>query len=846
MLQRDRTGMQDPINGHRNAVIPVKRNQPVVALDMHLINLMQTLAQDLRYAVRLLWNSPGFAAAAIIALALGIGANTAIFGVVNSIVFRPLPLRDANRMVVVWESSPAQGMNRMGPSGPNFLDFRDQSQSFEDLALLEPGTATLTGFGEPKQVPALRVSGNFLAVLGVKPVLGRNFLPGEGWNQRVGILSYNQWNQLFEKDPNVIGKRVMADGIAYTVIGILPPGFWWANPAELLAPWNDADLRERNRMAHDFGVIGHLKPGVSVKRANAETDIIERRISDRVTGLQGWSTTVVPVQQALSENVRAGLLLLLAAVALVLLIACANIANLMLARASGRGRETAIRMALGAGRWRLARQFLTESLVLAAIGGGVGLLLALWTVDLLDRVVPLVLPLSGGAGNVVRPAIQADASALLFTMLAALATSLIFGLAPAFAASNAKMHDALKHGARGSSASGSRMRNLFAVSEVALALVLLIGAALTIKSFWRIQQVNPGFASDHVLAMEMELPTDSKYRTDPEQAEFFRRVLEKVGATPAVRLAAVANVLPLDNAETPRLTFLIDGRAPLPGGQRLPGDYRSVSANYFQVLGIPLLKGRYLTDADRAGRPLVAVINDSLARRYWPGGGNPIGQRLRFSENRSWEIVGIVGDVKHSGLDKQAAPAVYLSYFQTPEARMSLVVRTASDPSAMTRAVKQQVYAVDKDQPVYKIRTMDQVVADSQSSPRFTLIVLGIFAMVALLLAGVGIYGVISYAVTQRTREIGIRIALGAKNGDVLRLVVRQGTVLAVAGVLTGLAAAFALTRLMSSLLFGVSATDPLVFAGASLFLAVVALTASYLPARRAMQVDPMVSLRYD
>jgi putative ABC transport system permease protein len=835
-----------PISGHQEAVISLKKKLQEDGLVLAMVNHMSTVVQDLRYALRLLWKSPGFAAAAIIALVLGIGANTAIFSVVNSVVLRPLPFRDATRMVVVWETSQVQGMNRMGPSGPTFLDWRDHNKSFEDLTLLDPGSVTITGYGEPRQVPAIRVSGNFLTVLGVQPILGRNFLPTEGWNQRVGILSYKQWEQLFAKDPHVIGKHVMADGIPYTVIGVLPRNFWWANPAEMLAPWMDSDLRGHNRMAHDFGVIGHLRPGVSVNQANAELDIIERRISESVIGMQGWATTVVPVQQALSENVRTGLLLLSAAVALVLLIACANLANLMLARAAGRGRETAIRMALGAGRWRLARQFLMESMVLGLIGGCLGLLLALWSVDLLESVVPQTLPLSGGAGNVVRPAIHADAAALLFTLLASVATSLFFGLAPAFAASKAKVDDALKEGSRGSSAGGNRLRNLFAVSEVALALVLLIGASLTLKSFWRIQQVNPGFTSDHLLAMEMELPTDSKYRTDPEQAEFFRRVLEKVGTLPAVRSAAVANVLPLDNAETPRLTLLIDGRAPLPGGQRLPGDYRSVSPEYFQALGIPLLKGRYLTEGDKAGRPLVAVINETLARRYWPDGGNPIGQRLRFGGNRVWEIVGIVGDVKHSGLDKQVTPAVFLSYLQAPEARMSLVVRTVSDPASMIRAVKDQVYAVDKDQPMYKIRTMDQVVAESQSSPRFTLIVLGIFAAVALALAAVGIYGVISYAVTQRTREMGIRIALGAERGDVLRLVVGQGIALAVAGVVTGLAAAFALTRLMSSLLFGVSATDPGIFAAASLFLAAVALAASYLPARRAMRVDPMVSLRYE
>jgi len=808
------------------------------------MNPMSTVAQDLRYALRLLWKSPGFAAAAIIALALGIGANTAIFSVVNSVVLRPLPFRDANRMVVVWESNPAQGMNRVGPSGPTYLDWRDQSQSFDDLALLEPGTGTLTGFGEPKQLPALRVTGSFLPVLGVKPMLGRNFLPTEGWNQRVVILSYNLWDQLFGKDPNVIGKRVMMDVIPYTVIGVLPSSFWWANPAEMLVPWVDSDLRPRDRMDHDFGVIGHLKPGVTVPQAGAELDIIERRISERVVRMQGWGTTVVPVQQALSENVRGGLLLLLVAVGLVLLIACANIANLMLARAAGRGRETAIRMALGAGRWRLARQFLTESMVLGVIGGGLGLLLALWSVDLLQAIVPQTLPLSGGAGNVIRPAIHADGAALLFTLLASLATGLVFGLAPALAASKAKVHDSLKEGSRGSSAGGDRVRNLFAVSEVAIALVLLIGAALTMKSFWRIQQVNPGFRADHVLAMEMELPTDSKYKTDVEQAEFFRRVLGQVGSLPGLRSAAVANVLPLDNSETPRLTFLIDGRAPLPAGQHLPADYRSVSADYFHVLGIPLLKGRFLTEADKAGRPPVLVINESLARRYWPDAENPVGRHLRFGGTRAWEIVGIVGDVKHSGLDKQATPAVFFSYLQAPEMRMSLLVRTVGDPASMIRAVKDQVYAVDKDQPMYKIRSMDEVVEDSQSSPRFTVILLCIFAAVALTLAAVGIYGVISYAVAQRRREIGIRIALGADQADVLRLVVGQGASIAGAGVVLGLGAAFALTRWMSSLLFGVSATDPGVFAGISLLLAAVALLASYLPARRAMRVDPMQSLR--
>ena len=804
------------------------------------------MLNDLRFAVRLLWKSPGFTTVAILALALGIGANTAIFSLVNSVLLRPLPFRDSSRLAIFWETDPSQGFNRQGPSGPNYLDFRDQSKSFEDMALLEQGTGTVTGFGEPQQIPALRVTRSFLPVLGFTPILGRNFSPSEGWHQRVVIISYGTWERYYGKDPKVLGKRLLLDDLPYSVIGVLPPSFWFPDPGELLAPWDDADLAARNRYDHNFGVIGHLKPGVSVKQANAELNAIEHRIGEQTVGLKDWATTLVLLSDVVSENVRSGLLLLLAAVALVLLIACANLANLMLARAAGRTRETAIRLALGAGRWRLGRQFLTESAVLGALGGVLGLLLALWGVDLLDKVVPQSMPLSGGAGVVVRPAIHADAWALIFTIAISLVTGLIFGLAPAFAASKARVNEALKEGSRGSSAGGSRLRNAFAVSEVALALVLLIGAGLVMKSFWRIQQVNPGFAADHVLAMEMELPTDSKYRTRPEQAEFFRRVLENVRSLPMVRSAGVTNQLPLDTSDEPRTDFTIVGRAPLPSGQGYLADYRDASPDYFRAMGIPVRKGRVFTDQDKADRPMVVIINETLARRYFPDGGNPIGQRLRLGPRYNPEIVGIVADVKGSALNQQTAPAMYTSYLQIPEMKMSLVVRAEGDPAKMIRAVEKQVWAVDKDQPMYKIRTMEQVVGESQSSSRFTLVLLGIFAAVAMGLAAIGIYGVISYSVTQRTREIGIRIALGAERSDVLRLVVGQGTVLAVSGVAVGLAGALALTRVMRSLLFGVSATDPAIFAGAAAFLAAVAMMASYIPARRAMAVDPTVSLRYD
>jgi len=459
--------------------------------------------------------------------------------------------------------------------------------------------------------------------------------------------------------------------------------------------------------------------------------------------------------------------------------------------------------------------------------------------------VPETIPLSGGAGNVVRPAIHADGWALLFTILTATATSLIFGLAPAFAASRAKVHDTLKANGRGTSAGGNRMRSTFVVAEVALALVLLIGAALVIKSFWKLQQVNPGFAADHVLAMEMELPTDSRYRTGPEQEEFFRRVLENVRSLPMVQSAGVTNQLPLDTSDEPRARFLIEGRAPLAAGQRYMADYRDGSPDYFRTMGIPLRKGRYFTDQDSADRPTVVIINETLARRYWPDGTDPIGHRLRVGRF-SLEIVGIVGDVKDAALSKQSAPEIYSSYLQISEPKMSLVVRTPGDPAGMIRAVKQQIWAVDRDQPIYNIRTMERVVADSQSSSRFTLVLLAIFAGVALALAALGIYGVISYAVTQRTREIGIRVALGADRRDVLRLVVGQGTGLAIVGVGAGLAGAYGVTRAIASLLYGVSARDPWVFGFAAVFLTVVAMAASYVPARRAMAVDPNIALRWE
>ncbi len=806
---------------------------------------MDTFAGDVRYGLRLMARSPLFTAVAVGVLALGIGANTAIFSVVNAIVLRPLPLRDSDRLAVVWETSVGQGWSRVGPSGPNYVDFKEQSTSFDDLAALELGSATITGLGEPQQIPGLRVSTNYLSVLGAAPLIGRDFTHTEGWQDRVAIISYGFWERNLGLDPAVIGSRVTADDLPYTIIGVLPRTFWSPVPSDLLVPWSTADLRAKGRTDHNFGVIGRLRRGVSAERANAEMTSIEQRIGEHFLQLKGWGTTVVPLHRLVGEDLGASLLVLLAAVGFVLLIACANIANLLLARAVARQRETAIRRALGATRARLVRQFLSESVLLGLAGGGVGLLFALWGVDVLDTVLPATFRVTAG-GEVMRPPLSIDAAVLAFTMLIAVGTGLVFGLVPALTATRAgadNANEGLKEGARSSAGGHSRTRQALIVSEIALTLVLLVAAALTIKSFWRLQQVNPGFAADHVLALEMELPTDAKYLAGAEQAAFFERVLAQAHALPGVTHAAVANVLPLDSTVADTTEFLFPDRPLLAGGQRLPADSRAVSADYFATMGIPLKRGRVFTDADRTGRPLVAIVDETLARMHFGDGRNPIGQQVRIG-NTDLQIVGVVGAVKQAGLDRQPAPTVYFSHLQANKPRMDLVVRTAVDPASMITAVKGAVYAIDKDQPVYKIRTMRQAVSDATSSQRLTFVLLGLFAVAACALASIGIYGVVAYTVAQRTREIGIRLALGADGGRIVRMIVTQGLATTVTGVGVGLVLAVVATQALAAMLFGVGAHDPGVFIATAATLTSVAVIASYVPARRAARVDPAVALR--
>jgi putative ABC transport system permease protein len=805
------------------------------------------LWQDLRFGLRLLRKSPGFAVSAVTALALGIGANAAIFSIVNAILLRPLPYPHSERLGVVWENSRDQGWDRINPSGADFVDFQRNTTAFEQLALYETGSGTLNGFGEPMQVPGLRITTNLLSMLGVKPYLGRDFTRDEGFDRRVAILSYGAWMRLFGGDPSAVGKRALADGLPYTVIGVTPPGLWLPVPSDVFVPWSDADLLGSKE--HNFSVLARLKPGVTYEQASAQLNGAIRRIAEKDPHVRNWGASILPLHESMVSNARSSLWILLGAVALVLLIACTNLANLLLARASARTRETAIRTALGAGRGRLVRQFLTETVVIAIIGGALGLILSLWGVDLADRLVPQTIRMAQSNSEMIRPPIVMDLRVLGFTVLLTLITGFVFGAAPALAASKTDVNDVLKQAERGSTGGvrGRRARGAFVIAEVALALVLLISAGLTIRSFWKIQQVNPGFHADHVLAMETELPTDSRYKSDPEQTAFYERVLSKVEALPGVQSAALSSSLPLDERDQ-KVDFQIEGRPLPPSGQLLAADYRSISESYFRVMGIPLARGRLFESRDTTDRPKIAIVDQTLADRYWPAGGagphDPIGQRIRVRRT-TFEIVGIAGAVKNTGLDQDARPTIYTSYRQFPEAHVTLVVRHPQ-PASAASAVKSAVYAVDKEQPVFKVRTMDDVVAASESSARFTLVLLGVFAAIAIVLAAGGIYGLISYAVARRSGEIGIRLALGASTPEVLRLVVGEGMLLAGAGVVCGLAGAAALTRLMRSFLFEVSPTDPGTFVAVSALVIAVSLMAAFVPAWRATRIDPVRALRYE
>ena len=805
---------------------------------------MLTLLRDFRYSLRTLRKAPGFTIVALLVLALGIGANTAIFSVVNSVVLRPLPYPGADRLALIWETDLKDGVKREGPSAPNFLDWKEQSQSFEDMSLLEVGTGTVTGEGEPEQVTGLRVTTNFLSMLGARTVLGRGFTAAEGAGQArypVAVLTNGYWKHRFGADPRVIGRTFILNSEPYTVIGVLAPDFWQPLPSDIYVPWPIAQLRAKSRVSHEFGLIARLKPGITFTQAQAELSTIACRIDAQTPGLAGWDVAVVGMKQALFEYIRPAFLLLLGAVGLLLLLACVNVASLLLARVTGRRKEMAIRAALGARRGRLMAQILSESLLLSLVGGALGVFFAVWGVGLLSAALPGTLPMAEAGAEIVRPVISVDIRALAFALLISTGAALIFGLIPALYVARANVNDALKAGGRTSAPSPGRtgVWSFLVAGEVALATMLLIGAGLAMKSFVNLQHVNPGIRPDHVLTFRMRLPTDNLYKSDREQADFYRRVLDKVEQIPGIQSAGLTDVLPLGQQNN-REYFAIE-RRPLPPGQWLVADFRRVSPRYFDTMGIALLRGRLVSDRDRRDAPPVILIDETLARQYWPN-ENPIGQRMRlWGEFR--EVVGIVGQVHHYGLEKQPEPTIYAPYDQMPDKAMALAVLTTMETETVVRAVKEAVWSVDRGQPVFQIRSMGEYLSLAGTAPRISTILLAVFAGISMLLAALGIHGVVSYAVAQRMREFGLRMALGSTPGQLKALVVRSGVKTALIGLVTGMAGAAALASGLRALFYGVEPLDPAVMAGVAALLLAVALIANYVPARRATRIDPMEAL---
>ena len=803
---------------------------------------MQSLWQDLRFGARMLLKRPGFTAVAVLILALGIGANSAIFSVINGVILRPLDYADPDRLVVVWEKIKQTDQLELAPD--DYFDYRDSAQFIEHLAASDRRNYNLTGGDDPVRIEGAAVTASLFPALGVAPALGRTFSPEEdrAGADPVVVLSYGLWQRRFGGDPKIIGRAISLSGAAHTVIGVMPASFQFPPPqaqsgvirSEL---WTPRLLEtETGRNSHSLFVVGRLKPGVTMAQAKAGIETIAaRRQQTRRDTHESIGANTLPLGDQVARRIKPSLMALLGAVGIVLLIACANVANLLLLRAASQRKEIAIRAAMGAGRARLLRQLMIESLLLALLGGGAGLLIAYWGVDAL---------LTLGGGVIPRAdEVTVDARVLGFTLLISLLTGIIFGLIPALRASGLDLNEALRDGGRISTGGSNRLRGALVVAEVALALVMLIGAGLLIKSFWRLQQVAPGFNAKNLLAMETSLAS-TRYDTPQSQAAFFKQALERINSLPGVQSAAIVNNPPLSSRRGVD-GFLIEGRPEPRSRSETPlADYRSISPDYFRAMNIPISQGRAFTEADAADAPPVAIVNEAVVRRYWPN-ESPIGRRIKMRDR--WQtIVGVVGDVRQSGLDAEASTHVYMPFAQNPQGRMGLVIRTSAEPMSLAAAVRNQIGAIDKDQPVYNVQTMERTVADSVSPRRLNMLLLGILAAVALALALTGIYAIIAYSVAQRTREIGVRIALGAQRRDVMRLVVGHGVSLALLGVAVGLALALGLTRFLSGLIYDVSATDPATFAAVVALLAIVALVACYIPARRATKVDPMIALRCD
>jgi predicted permease len=798
----------------------------------------------------MLWKTPGLTAVIVLSLAIGIGANSAIFSVVDALLLRPLPYPQPQRLAAIWLHSPGIGIFRDWPSPGQYVDIRNENHSFEEMSISRLSTWTLTSFDRPERVDGMMTSSSLLRMLGAKPLIGRLLLPEEDKPGKppVAILSYPLWTRLFNSDPKVVGKSIDLNGKQYQVAGVLRPEFRLNSevmPAE--GPMDKVDIflplplgadAAQRRGDENYNLMARLKPGVSVQKAQADIDIIAARIREKDKRDRTFGMTVVGLLDQVVGDVRRALLVLLGSVGLVLLSACANVANILLTRAAGREKEMAIRTALGAGWQRVVRQLLTESVLLAVIGGAAGLLLAVWSLHIMRALNP---------GNIPRlEEIQINGGVLAFTFCVSLVTGLLFGLAPAWRAVKVDLNTSLKSGGRSGQSAGSlrvtrhSLRGLLVVSELALSLILLIGAGLLIRSFVRLQSVPPGFTTEHVLSMQV-VATGPKYRQDKAVVQFYNEAGDRIARLPGVIAEGFVSALPLTGA-VGWGGIHVEGFHPAPG-QELQVDLRIASSDYFQTMEIPLRRGRFFSQHDTAESQQVAIVDDRFARRFWPH-DNAVGKHVWFDPKKTMTIAGVVGTVKQYGLNDEGKIAVYFPQEQMADNGMFLVARTSSDPTSLAAAIAGEIHSVDPGVPVYQVRTMRDRLYDSLARQRFSTTMLGAFAVFALILAAIGVYGVMSYLVTQSTHDIGVRMALGARPGNIVGMVARQGVALAAIGIGIGLVGAVLLTRVMASLLFGVSATDGVTFSAVAFVLALIAMLATYIPARRATKIDPILALR--
>jgi putative ABC transport system permease protein len=803
--------------------------------------MLGTLLQDVRYGVRMMIKTPVFTVVAVLTLAAGVGANTAIFSVVNAVLLKSLPYHNSQRFVLVSGADQSAGLGTISPAEAQ--DFAAQLTTLEDFAAMQSQSINLTGGAQPERVRGAFVTANFFEVFNLSPTAGRTFARGEDQPgaERVVVVNEGFWRRRLNSDPELAGRKVILNGEPYSVVGVVPASFRHPMDAEVEV-WTTVQRfpsYEARRDARFLFGIGHLKPGVTQTQAQVEADTIAARMAQVYPNESaGRGAKVELLEELMVRNIRPIILALFAAVGCILLIACSNLANLTLARGTARQKEFALRSALGASRGRLVRQLLTETTLLALLGGGLGLLLARWGTDLLLSVNPNVLP---------RGEVRLDAPVLLFTLGVSVLTGFLFGLAPAWQLSRLDLNTALKEGGRsvGEGAGALRARSVFVVVQMALALVLLVGGALFIKSFYKLLQVNPGFKTENLLTLEYRLPRN-KYVEPSAQWETHRQVVEQLRAVPGVQSAALIRGLPLTgNSGTVRLA-LPDRETP-PKGQEPQAQFNTATPDYFATMGIPFVQGRLFGDGDRLDTAPVFIINQTMARRFWPD-QDPIGKQIKIvgDDTPPGTVVGVVGDAKHDWLSEEQRPQIYNSYSQSPGLFATVVVRTKVEPMSLSQAVREAVWKVDKDQPVWKVRTVESLMAYNVADKRFLMLLMVVFAALALTITAIGLYGVINYTVGRRTHEFGIRMALGARVGDVLKLVISQGMRLALTGVVVGLIASFALTRFIRSLLYGVSATDALTFTSVSALLCGVALLACYIPARRATKVDPSIALRHE